>query len=157
MLLCGIGEQGRLLRDGRADVALLQRPFDAMAGFDTEELDTEGQIVLLPTGHPLANRRHVQMAEVTALRGLPMPRWPQPDGTYPDGPGPQVRDHTQLLQLIALGRASAIVPESIRPHLRSDHSAVPVQDAPTVTTVIAWPPQSRSKAVADLVRTATRL
>jgi hypothetical protein len=34
---------------------------------------------------------------------------------------------------------------------------VPVLDAPTVTTVIAWPPHSRSKAVADLVRTATRL
>jgi LysR family transcriptional regulator, benzoate and cis,cis-muconate-responsive activator of ben and cat genes len=157
VLLCAIGEQERLLRDGRADVALMQRPFDAMAGFDIEELCTERQIVLLPAGHPLANRTHVQMAEVTALPGLPMPRWPQPDGTYPDGPGPQVRDHTQLLQLIALGRASAIVPESVRTHLRSDHSAVPVLDAPTVTTVIAWPPHSRSKAVADLVQTATRI
>src|SRR4051794_25347223 len=36
VLLCGIGEQGRLLRDGRADVALLHRPFDAMAGLDVE-------------------------------------------------------------------------------------------------------------------------
>jgi hypothetical protein len=26
-----------------------------------------------------------------------------------------------------------------------------------VTTVIAWPPQSRSRAVADLVRSAARL
>jgi hypothetical protein len=34
---------------------------------------------------------------------------------------------------------------------------VPVLDAPTVTTVIAWPPHSRSRAVADLVRTATSL
>jgi hypothetical protein len=32
-----------------------------------------------------------------------------------------------------------------------------VLDAPKVTTVIAWPPHSRSIAVADLVRTATRL
>ncbi|WP_280254210.1 LysR family transcriptional regulator [Nocardia abscessus] len=157
VLLCGIGEQERLLRDGRADVALLHRPFDAMAGFDIEELYTEEQVVLLPAGHPLADRTHVRMAEVAELPGLPLPRWPRRDGTYPDGPGPQVRDHTQLLQLIALGRASAILPESVRAHLRRDHAAVPVLDAPTVTTVIAWPPHSRSKAVADLVRTATRL
>ncbi|UGT72365.1 LysR substrate-binding domain-containing protein [Nocardia gipuzkoensis] len=157
VLLCGIGEQERLLRDGRADVALLHRPFDAMAGFDIEELHTEEQVVLLPAGHPLADRTHVRMAEVAELPGLPLPRWPRRDGTYPDGPGPQVRDHTQLLQLIALGRASAILPESVRAHLRRDHAAVPVLDAPAVTTVIAWPPHSRSKAVADLVRTATRL
>ncbi|MEU5760172.1 LysR family transcriptional regulator [Nocardia sp. NPDC047648] len=157
VLLCGIGEQERLLRDGRADVALLHRPFDATAGFDTEDLYTEGQVALLPAGHPLADRSHVRMAEVAALPGLPMPRWPRRDGTYPDGPGPLARDHTQLLQLIALGRASAILPESVRAHLRGDHAAVPVLDAPAVTTVIAWPPHSRSKAVADLVRTATRL
>ena len=118
VLLCGIGEQERLLRDGRADVALLHRPFDSTAGFDTEELLTEGQVVLLPSGHPLAGRAHVQMAEVSALPDLPMPRWPRRDGTYPAGPGPEVRDHTQLLQLIALGRASAVLPESCRAQLR---------------------------------------
>lgn len=137
VLLCGIGEQERLLRDGRADVALLHRPFDATSGFDTEELCTEGQVVVLPAGHPLTGRTHVQMTEVTKLPGLPTPRWPGPDGTYPDGPGPQARDHAQLHQLIALGRASAILPESCRAHLRGDLTAVPVLDAPTVTTVIA--------------------
>ncbi|MER7503725.1 LysR family transcriptional regulator [Nonomuraea pusilla] len=157
VLLCGIGEQERLLRDGRADVALLHRPFDSTAGFDTEELCTEGQVVVLPAGHPLAGRTHLRMEDVTQLPGLPMPRWPCRDGTYPDGPGPQVRDHTQLTQLIALGRACAVLPESCRAQLRDDLAAVPVPDAPTVTTVIAWPPQSRSRAVAGLVQAATRL
>lgn len=157
VLLCGPGEQERLLRDGRADVALLHRPFDSTAGFDTEELSVEGQVVVLPAGHSLTGRSHVRMAEVTALPGLPMPRWPGPDGTSPDGPGPQVRDHTQLLQLIALGRACAVLPESSRAHLRGEHATVPVLDAPPVTTVIAWPPHSRSRAVAALVRTATAL
>ena len=45
-----------MLRDGRADVALMQRPFDALAGFDTEDLLTEGQVAILPAGHPLAAR-----------------------------------------------------------------------------------------------------
>ena len=157
VLLCGIGEQAGLLRDGRADAALLHRPFDSTAGFDVEELRTEGQVVVLPAGHPMTTRTQVRMAEITALTDLPAPRWPGAGGTYPDGPGPEVRDNTQLLQLIALGRAWAILPESSRALLGASHATVPVVDAPAVTTVIAWPPHSRSRAVADLVRTATRL
>ncbi|MGW5328056.1 LysR family transcriptional regulator [Streptomyces sp. NPDC004014] len=154
VVLCGPGEQTQLLRDGRADVALLHRPFDDTAGFDTEDLHTEGQVAILPAGHPLSARPHVRLAEVTGLPDLPLPRWPRPDGTFPDGPGPQVRDHTQLTQLIALGRACAVVPESGRTGLREDLAAVPVLDAPRVTTVMAWPPHSRSTAVAGLVRAA---
>ncbi|WFE31106.1 LysR family transcriptional regulator [Micromonospora sp. WMMD975] len=157
VLLCGIGEQGRLLRDGRADVALLHLPFDSTAGLDTEELVTEQQVVILPATHPLAGRAQLRTADVEALTDLPMPRWPRSDGTYPDGPGPEVRDHTQLFQLIALGRATAVLPESARTLLLPDLAAVPVPDAPVVTTVIAWPPHSRSRALAALVRTATRL
>ncbi|MFE9093351.1 LysR family transcriptional regulator [Streptomyces sp. NPDC007264] len=157
LLLCGIGEQERMLREGRADVALLHRPFDSTAGFDTEELRAESQVVILPAGHPLTTRVQVRMAEVIELAELPLPRWPGPDGTYPDGPGPRARDHAQLYQLIALGRACWIAPESCRSQLREDLAAVPVLDAPTVTTVIAWPPHSRSRAVAGLVRAATRL
>jgi DNA-binding transcriptional LysR family regulator len=157
VLLCGPAEQERLLRDGRADVALLHRPFDSTAGFDTEELCTERQVVVLPAGHPLATRPHVTMADVTGLPGLPLPRWPDRDGTYADGPGPQVRDAAQLHQLIALGRTCAVLPESGRPQLRDDVAAVPVLDAPPVTTVMAWPAHSRSRAVAALVRTAMRI
>ncbi|WP_030516843.1 LysR family transcriptional regulator [Nocardia sp. NRRL WC-3656] len=157
VLLCGPGEQEALLRDGRADVALLHRPFDTTAGLDTEDLHTEQQVLVLPAGHPLAHRPHLSSAEVATQTDLPLPRWPRQDGSYPDGPGPKVRDHTQLAQLIALGRTCAVMPESVRTHLRDDHAIVPVPDAPAVTTVIAWPPHSRSKAVADLVRTATRL
>jgi DNA-binding transcriptional LysR family regulator len=157
VVLCGIAEQERMLRDGRADVALLHRPFDSTVGLDTEELRTESQVAVLPAGHPLTNRPHLRLADVTDLPDLPVPRWPGPDGTYPDGPGPRIRDHAQLYQLIALGRAAAVLPESCRTHLRDDLATVPVLDAPAVTTVIAWPPHSRSRAVADLVRTATRL
>jgi hypothetical protein len=37
-----------MLRDGRADVALLLRPHDDLTGQDAEELLTEQQVVLLP-------------------------------------------------------------------------------------------------------------
>jgi DNA-binding transcriptional LysR family regulator len=157
VVLCGAGEQERLLRDGRADVALLQRPYDTTAGLDAEELHTERQVLVLPADHFLADRPCLSTAEVKSLIDLPLPRWPRPDGSYSEGSGPRVRDHTQLFQLIALGRACALVPESVRASVRDVHAVVPVPDAPAVTTVIAWPPHSRPQPVADLVRAATRL
>jgi len=112
---------------------------------------------VLPAGHPLTDRTEVRMAEVAALPALPQPRLPRPDGTYPKGPGPEIRDSTQLYQLIALGRASAVLPDSCRADLRRDLAAVPVLGAPAVTTVIAWPPHTRARALAGLIRTASRL
>jgi DNA-binding transcriptional LysR family regulator len=155
--LCGIAQQEPMLRDGRADVALLHLPFDSTVGFDTEELRREGQMAVLPAGHPLTEHSELVMAQVAALPDLPAARWPDRDGGYPDGPGPQVRDHAQLLQLIGLGRTYAVVPESARPQLPHDVVALPVPDAPEVTTVIAWPPHSRSLALAKLVEVATRM
>ena len=157
VLLCGPGEQETMLRDGRADVALLHRPFDGTAGLDVEELSTEGQVAVLPAGHPLSTRRELRLADLEAIDDLPAPRWPRADGTYPNGPGPQVSNHEQLYQLIALGQTATVLPASVRVHLRDGHAVVPVVDAPHVTTVIAWPPQSTSRALATLVRTATRL
>ena len=157
VVLCGPGEQERLLRNGQADVALLHRPFDSTDGLGAEELVAEGQVVVLPAGHPLSARTHVTMAEIAELPDLPMPRWPRSDGTYPEGPGPRVRDHAQLLQLIALGRALTVAPESCRAQLSEQLVAVPVLDAPMVTTVIAWSSKCLSVAVSRLVQTATRL
>ena len=157
VVLCGPGQQERLLRSGRADVAVLHRPFDDTTGLDTEELLTEGQVAVLPAGHPLTVRGSLQLSDLADVPDLPRPRWPRPDGTYPAGPGPEVRDHTQLLQLVSLGRTLMVAPDSCRSQLREGLVAVPVVDAPAVTTVIAWPPHSRSRAVADLVRTAVRL
>lgn len=156
LLLCESQPQ-RTLHDGRADAALLHQPFDSTAGLDTEVLTTEGQIAILPAAHPLACRSHLRTAEVTALTDLPLARWPGATGAYPKGPGAEVRNQTQLFQLIELGRTTVIMPESTRANLREGLAAVPVVDAPVVTTVMAWPPHSRSRALADLVRAATRV
>jgi len=157
VMLCGPGEQARMLRDGRADVAILHRPQDDTQGFDTEELLTEGNVAILPSGHPLTVRSDLLQRDVADLPDLPAARWPRADGTYAKGPGPEVQNHAQLLQLIALGRTYMIAPDSCRAQLRDDVVAVPVLDAPQITTVIAWPPNSHSRAVADVVRTALRL
>jgi DNA-binding transcriptional LysR family regulator len=157
VLLCEVGEQARLLRDGHADVALMHRPVDDLAGFDTEDLHTEGQVAILPAGHPLAARERLTLAEVRDVPGLPMARWPRLDGTYPDGPGPEVHTQSQLAQLVALGRTLLVIPASSRAWQWPEHVAVPVDDAPDITTVIAWPAASRSLPVAALVRAAAAL
>jgi len=151
--LCGTGAQEQWLRDGRADVALLHQPFDSTTGLDAEELETQGQVIVLPAGHPLADRASLRLADIV---DLPFVRRPLKDGTYPVGPGPEVRDHEQMFGLIALGRAVAVLPEQVRDHLRWGLAAVPALDAPAVTTVIAWPPHRRSQAVTHLVATAVR-
>jgi len=156
VLPSGLCEQGELLRDGRADVALLHTPYNSLAGFDSEELLTEGQAAILPAGHPLAARTSLTMADISDLPDLPLARFPR-HGTYPPGPGPEIRDLTQLAQLIALRRTVAVSPGSARAWLWAEHAAVPLTDAPPVVTHIAWPAHSRSLALAGLIRTATRL
>lgn len=149
VLVCGTGEQALHLRDGRADVAFLHLPYDDVRGLDIEPLREERQVAVLPREHRLAGRASVSLDE---LRDEPLPRWP---GMSPgQASGPEVRDSGQLLQLIALGRTVAVLPESVLRHLRSDLVGVPVPDAPPTTVVVAWPEQSCSLAVAAFVRAA---
>ena len=156
VLPCGICEQEELLRDGRADVALMHAPWNSLAGFDSEELLTEGQIAILPARHPLAARKTLSLADISDVPDLPLARWPR-HGTYPPGPGPEIHDQTQLAQLIALGRTVSVIPDSARAWLWAEHTAVPLTDAPPVVTHIAWPAHSRSLALAGLIRTAAQL
>ncbi|MFF7073021.1 LysR family transcriptional regulator [Streptomyces pseudovenezuelae] len=156
VLPSGTCEQEGMLRDGRADVALMHAPFNSLAGFDSEELMTEGQIAILPARHPLAAHSTLSLADVSDIPDLPLARWAR-NGTYPPGPGPEIHDQTQLAQLIALGRTVAVFPDSARAWLWAEHTAVPLTDAPPVVTHIAWPAHSRSLALAGLIRTATQL
>ena len=146
-----------MLRDGRADVAILHRPFDDLSGFEVDTLSVENQFLILPAGHPASRLTSLTVAEATSIPDLPTPRWPHLDGTYPDGPGPELRDLTQVLQLVRLGRAAIVLPDSARVNLGEGLAVVPLSDALPVTTVIAWPPHSTSTGVAGLVRAAARV
>ncbi len=159
VLMCGIGEQSGLLRDGRADAGLLHRPFDDISGFDVEELRVEGQVAVVPCGHRLAGRRSVRLAD---LAGEILPRWPGMPADAMAGPGmppgaltgPLVHEAAQLLQLIVLGRTIAVLPASAGDELRSELVCVPVIDAAPIVTMLAWPERSTSRALAAFVRVA---
>lgn len=157
LLLCEFGEQAGLLRTGAADVALMHRPVDDLTGFDTEDLLTEEQVAILLRGHDLARRAQLTLAEVENVPDLPLARWPRQDGTYPGGPGPEVRTQSQLAQTVALGRALLVIPASGRAWQWPEHVAIPVVDAPEITTVLAWPAHVGSPGLAVFVRVASSL
>jgi DNA-binding transcriptional LysR family regulator len=149
-IVFSVAERAAMLRDGRADVALLHSPQNDLTGLDTEDLVTERQVVVLPQHHLLAQRPVVRLAD---LGGETMPRWPE--AAHDNPAGPVVRDIGQLMQLITLGRMAAVVPESVRGRLHTGLVCRPVTDAPTATTVIAWPQHSTSRHVAAFVRAAS--
>lgn len=152
LLVCAVHEQERMLRDGTADMALLHLPWDDPTGFAHEELLVQSQVLVVPAGHRLSRRRTVRLAD---LAGEPLPSWPGfPDQ---DSASSEVRDSGQLLELIALGRAVAVLPESVRGQLRPGLVSVPVLDAAPSTVALAWPEDSRDKALAAFVRVATEI
>jgi len=157
VLMCEVGEQRQVLRQGRADAALMHSPYDVFDEFNSQEIVTEGQVAILPKAHPLALRPHLTMAEVAEVPGLPIARWPRHDGSYPPGPGPEVHTQSEMAQLVSLGRALLVIPESSRAWQWPDHVAVPVLDAPLVTTLLAWPTSTRHPRLDGLVRAAAEM
>src|SRR2546423_831225 len=81
-----------------------------------------------------------------------MPRGPEGGQTT----GQPVQDAGQLMNLVALGRMVAVLPESVRHRLPGDVVCRPVPDAGEVTTVVAWQRQSRSRLVAGFVQAAVK-
>lgn len=149
VLICAIGEQENLLRDGTADVALLRTPQHDLSGLATEELLTEREVVVLPRGHRLAGRASVRTVDLT---GEVFPRWTQDS---PDR-GPVITDTGQVAELIALGQITAVLPESVACRLGRDLVTIPVDDRRT-TLLAAWPEERRDRALAAFVRTATEV
>jgi len=152
VVFTGWQEQPRLLRAGEADVAILLEPFDS-DGLDAEPLLSEAQVLGLPAGHSLAERRSLRLADIEEEHRQIGP------GTHvyvPHGAQrPEFNDMTQMLRQIELGRMIALFPTSVAE--RNAHRQLTwcaVDDAPPATFAAAWPQRSSSLAVAALVRVA---
>ncbi|WP_153450225.1 LysR family transcriptional regulator [Streptomyces smaragdinus] len=164
----GSGEPVAMLRDGRADVALLRSPFDGR-GLDSETLMVEPRLAVLPAAHRLAGRRQLRL---TDLEGESIPRWKgaapsavayytgrdgAESGPAPAGApeGPLVAGVEQLLEVVALGQAVAFLSLSTTErYQRPDIAYRPVSGLSPSAVVVAWPETSRSPAVAAFVRAA---
>jgi DNA-binding transcriptional LysR family regulator len=151
LVICSTRERLATLHNGAADVALLHRPPSDLSGFDTIDLLKERQVAVLPRDHLLAGRASVCLADLEREPGPCV--WSGP-GT-PDSHSFQ--DAAELAQMIALGRATAVAPESVRGYLRHDLTSVIIRDAPLATLILAWPAQQRDLALAAFVRAAAEV
>lgn len=159
VVVSGFGEQADMVRDGRADVAIAAC-FDGH-DLDTELLATEPRVAALTPEHQLAGRDVLSTAD---LVDEPAPRWDGSTGVdihywlgNPDRPagGPVVRDSAQLLEVVALGQAVALVPSSLAArNVRPDVTYRPVPDAAPYQTLALWPAGSRSPWISRFVQTA---
>lgn len=169
VLVSGYGRQVELVRTGRADAALIGPPHH-YPGLNAEPLLAEPRVAALPAGHPLARRGVLHCAD---LAGHPMPHradaapeardyWTGQDRIAATGggparpPGPIVDDHSQLLEVVALGQAVALVPASLAArNQRPDIVYRPVADASPYTIALIWPAHVRDSRLAQFVRAAT--
>jgi DNA-binding transcriptional LysR family regulator len=148
ILFSGSTDRTQYLRDHRADVALLYVPFDDTAGLNVRILRTEDRVAVLPAHHPLAGRSGVTHDD---LAGEPLASW---RGTALTGAGPEVGDLGELIPLVRLGRAVAILPRSLVSECPADVRLVPVTDAPPSHLAVAWRTDDRRESIAALIRAA---
>jgi LysR family transcriptional regulator, benzoate and cis,cis-muconate-responsive activator of ben and cat genes len=170
VVVSGYREQAEMVRDGRADVALLSSPF-AEHGLELEPLTSEPRVAALPAGHELASRAGLRCVD---LWPWPIPRWPEasdreraywagldqiPGAAVPGRSNdPVVADPAQLLEVVALGKAVALIPRSLAAANDRDEIVYrPVADASPYTVTVAWRAGRRSRAVAAFVRTAVEV
>jgi DNA-binding transcriptional LysR family regulator len=127
MVMSDGGEPAAMVRQGRADVAVLSTPFDDR-GLETRPIFSERRLVVLPLTHRLAGRYDLTLAD---LAGEPTA----------GATGVEVNDITHVLEVVALGQAVAFVAASVaRRHARPDLVFRPVGDLSPLTLVVAWAP-----------------
>lgn len=149
ILFSGPADRSDILRDGRADLGLLFLPFDRLDGLAHETLHTEERVVVVPTGHRLADRASVRMAD---LAGETLPRWRGVPGG--DGTGPEVADVVQMLHMVTVSRMIGVLPRSLVQPLPPGLVCVPVTDAPPSRLALAWNAHDRRPLVASFVAAA---
>ncbi|WP_238011932.1 LysR family transcriptional regulator [Dactylosporangium sp. AC04546] len=155
VLLGGRGEQVPALRDGRADVALLPRPFDER-GLDVEVLLVEPRLLAIAADDPLAAHPTLRLDDLAGRflpGGGPADR---PETATPHDPRHKSYDLAQLFNLVELGTVVWFLPESVaRCHPRPGVAYRTVEGLGPSTLCVAWPRDSRDHAVAAFVRAAT--
>lgn len=136
-------EQDAPLRDGRADIGHLRRPFDD-TGLRTVPIGHESKVACLPVTHRLAHRRSLVTAD---LDGEPIL----------DAHARRTSSVEEKFELIAAGHGIAMVPRSVATsYSRPDLIYVPVTDSEPVETCIAVAKGRRERRIRDFVTVATQ-
>lgn len=134
-------EQAAPLRDGRADVGLLRRPFDD-TGLRVVPVGSEPKVACLPATHPLAGRAALTTADL--------------DGeTVLDAYARRTSSVEEKFELIAAGHGVALVPRSVaRSYPRPDLVHLPVTDSVPADVCVVVAEGRRERRVLDFAAVA---
>ncbi|MYV52907.1 LysR family transcriptional regulator [Streptomyces sp. SID3212] len=128
------------LSDRRVDALIARAPLPFAAdAVTTTRLYEEPRMLAVPRGHPLAGRASVTAGELAGEEAAPCPfetaDWPS---FRVLGAGvPPVESYEDKLELVASGRAIAVLPAGDRRgSLRPDLVTVPIEDAPPSQVVL---------------------
>jgi DNA-binding transcriptional LysR family regulator len=131
-------EQDAPLRDGRADVGFLRRPFDD-TGLHMVPIGSEAKVACLPAAHPLARRESLTLAD---LRDEPIL----------DAHSRRTSSVEEKFELIAAGHGVAMVPRSVAQlYSRPELVYRQVSDAIPVETCLAVAADRRETMVRDFL------
>jgi len=160
--------QVEMVHDGRIDVSFARPPFPRR-GLTLVPLFTEPRVVALPSGHPLAARESVPLAELT---GLPLLQDPDAVPEWRDAhtrlyPGalalerahlPIVHTVEEKLEHVAAERGIVIFPQSTAAfYTRPDIAYRPVPDLPPGEVVLAHVARRCSPELDAMVKIACEL
>jgi DNA-binding transcriptional LysR family regulator len=160
------------LLDRGADVALLRPPV-AAPGLMLKVVGTEPRVFVLASGHPLARRPVLTMADVAGLPWIAAPpaadgcepeAWrddwlgvPRPDGTAPVI-GAQARTIEEWREHVAAGRGISLCPESSEAFSqRPGITFVPARGVPPTSLCVGWRAEDARPVVASFVAVAAGL
>ncbi|WP_427921604.1 LysR family transcriptional regulator [Streptomyces sp. cg40] len=128
------------LSDGRVDALIARAPLPLAAGdVITTPLYEEPRMLVVPHGHPLADRTSVTAEELAGEEAAPCAFETADWASYRIlGAGvPPAESYEDKLELVASGRAIAVLPVGDRrSSLRSDLVTVPIEGAPPSQVVL---------------------
>ncbi|WP_449278949.1 LysR family transcriptional regulator [Leucobacter sp. GX24907] len=144
-------ERAELVRSGQADAALLYTPFENTDGLKTVLLHLEDRVAVLRADHRLAERDSLTLGD---LDGESSPRWKGLD----DGiAGPAISTVAELIPLVWIGRAVAVLPRSLVGRPPEGIACVPVRDAGRSSIVVGCRETDPRESVAALMRAAREM
>ncbi|TDU84145.1 DNA-binding transcriptional LysR family regulator [Kribbella voronezhensis] len=134
-------EQDPPLRDGRADIGYLRRPFDD-SGLRTVPIGSERRIACLPLSHRLVDRQELAMADLAGESIM-------------DTPSRRTSSVEEKFELIASGHGIALVPESVvAAYPRPDLVYLPVIDGVVAETSLVVAEHRRDERLLDFLEIA---
>jgi DNA-binding transcriptional LysR family regulator len=137
-------EQAETVRDGRADVGYLRRPFDD-AGLRTTTVGSESKVAVLPATHPLAARKDLVFADLA-------------DDEILDAQARRTATVDEKLELVSAGLGIALLPVSVaRTHARPDLVDRTVTDVPPVDLCVAIAEDRHQPHLLAFARTAVEV